>query len=72
MALCLLSEAASANARRDQGRDSSPRRGPLSRRKISLDDVDLGRKIAGDLKADRLLSNLRLVPDLHGVLHFFG
>ena len=35
---------------------------------FGLDDVDLGRQVARDLKANFLLTNLRLVPDLHNVL----
>jgi hypothetical protein len=33
----------------------------------SLDEVDLGREIAGDFKTNFLLANGRLCPDFHSV-----
>ena len=40
------------------------------RRWRQLDDVDLGRQVAGDFEANFLLTNLRLAPNFHGVLSY--
>jgi hypothetical protein len=34
---------------------------------ISLDEVDLGRKVAGDFETNFLLAHFGFRPDLHGV-----
>ena len=60
---------AESGARNDDGgrgcSTAAPDAQQVSERNDVLDDVDLGRQIARNFEADFLLTNLRLVPDLH-------
>jgi hypothetical protein len=47
-------------------------RGRTGKKLFELDDVDLGRQVARDLKADFLFRNLRFCPYFHGISPVLG